>query len=121
MVTITTKEELEKALENKEKEILVEGEMAKKIIRKKKVKKGILIGGIATTAVGIILLPFTGGGSSGLVFHGLTVATGTTTVTMTAGELAILLGFTSTVASIALLKGYTIQVGAGNVLLTRKK
>lgn len=121
MVTVTTKEELEKALEDKEKEILVEGEMAKKIKRKKKVKKGVLIGGIVTTAVGIILLPFTSGGSSGLVIQGLTVSSGTTTVTMTAGELAILLGFTSTLGSIALLKGYTIQVDDGTVLLTRKK
>ena len=120
MVTVTTKDELENALKSKEPEILIKGEMAAKIKRKHKLKRGALIGGIATTAAGIILLPFTGGGSSGLVAHGLTVTAGTVTVTMTAGELAILLGFASTVTSIALLKGYALQVDGNIVKLTRK-
>ena len=55
MVTVTTKDELEKALKSKEKEILVEGEMANKIIRKKKLKKGALIAGGISVLGGIAL------------------------------------------------------------------
>ena len=38
MVTVTTKEELELALKNKEANILIKGDLAKKLHRKKKIK-----------------------------------------------------------------------------------
>jgi len=105
MVTVTTKEELEKALKSKEKEILVEGEIAKNIVRKKKMKKGALIVGGASVLGGIALLPFTGGASAIAIAQGLTVGG----VTVTTAEAAIGAGAILSVASLALLKNYEIE------------
>lgn len=105
MVTVTTKEELEKALKSKEKEILVEGEIAKKIVRKKKMKKGALIAGGVSVLGGIALLPFTGGASAIAIAQGLTVGG----VTITTAEAALGAGAILSVASLALLRNYEIE------------
>jgi hypothetical protein len=105
MVTVTTKEELEKALKNKENEIFVEGEMAKKIIRKQKVKKGALITGGASVLAGLALLPFTGGASTIAIAHGLTVGA----VTISTTEVFVGAGLILSASSLLLLKNYTIE------------
>ncbi len=104
MVTVTTKDELEIALKNKEKEILVEGEMANKILRKKKLKKGSLIVGGASILGGIALLPFTGGASAIAIAQGLTIGG----ITISTAEVIIGAGVVLSTASIALLSKYEI-------------
>lgn len=105
MVTVTTKEELEKALEDKEKEILVEGEMAKKIIRKKRMKRGALITGGASILGGIPLLPFTGGGSAIAIAHGLTAGG----ITISTTEIFVGAGLLLSASSLLLLKNYEVE------------
>lgn len=106
MVTVTSKEELEKALRNKEEEILVEGEMAKKIAKKAKIKKGGLIVGGLSILTGVVLLPFTGGGSVFAIAQGLTaggVAISTTEIFVGAGILL-------SASSLLLLNKYEIII-----------
>ena len=105
MVTVTTKEELEKALDDKEKEILVEGEMAKKIIRKKRMKRGALITGGASILGGIALLPFTGGGSAIAIAHGLTAGG----ITISTTEIFVGAGLLLSASSLLLLKNYEVE------------
>lgn len=94
MITVSTKEELKRALENKEKQIKVTGELAETMRRKSKVRKASKFGAAALIIGGIIAIPFTGGASSGVTAMGLAM-TGLTvgTVTISAAELAILCGF----------------------------
>ena len=63
MKNVSTKEALKRAIEAKEDQIIIEGELAKQLSRKKKVSKGTAIGSIAALAGGIIAAPFTGGTS----------------------------------------------------------
>ena len=126
MVTVTTKEELEKALKNKEAKIVIQGELAnefvKKLEKKKTAKKGVMIGGICTTALGLALLPFSFGASSGIVASGLTVTIGGATVVLTTAEVAIVMGTLGVVVSLAILRDYTVEVKSdGTVTMTRKK
>jgi len=94
MATVSTKEELKKALEAKERRIVVIGELAASMRKKHTVKKASKIGGIALIAGGIIAAPFTGGTSlAGTVTGlGLVAAGAALTITMSAAELAILCG-----------------------------
>ena len=50
MVTVTTKEELENALKNNEATILVTGDLARVMQKKKKIKKAAMISGAAPTS-----------------------------------------------------------------------
>lgn len=95
MVTVSTKEGLKKAIENRETRILVTGELAKTMRRKAKVKKASAVGAAALIIGGVVAIPFSGGASAGLTAMGLT-AMGLTvgTVTVSTAELAILCGFT---------------------------
>lgn len=114
MKTVRTEQELKRLLEAGEKDIKVEGEYAKKIIKRARTKKAIKWGGIGMIVLGIAALPFTGGGSIGAVMHGLTVTTGGTTVVLGIGEVAMLLGATTFVASLAILKGYSVDIDSEN-------
>ena len=105
MVTVYTKEELEQALRAKESHIRIKGELAeviKKKVKRQKTAKKIGIGTAAIGAAALIAAPLTGGASliAGAGAMGLTIGT----VTVSAAELAILVG--GTVAITALLKGY---------------
>lgn len=107
MVTVYTKEELEQALRAKESHIQIKGELAeviKKKVKRQKTAKKIGIGTAAIGAAALIAAPLTGGASliagAGETAMGLASAT----VTVSAAELAILVG--GTVAITALLKGY---------------
>ena len=102
MVTVYTKQELKKALENRESQILVKGELAQTMRKKTKVRKGTKIGGMVLVIVGIVAIPFTGGASSVLTGAGITALT-VGTVSITALELAILCGFV--IAMTGVLKG----------------
>lgn len=119
MKTIGTKEELKNALENKEKEILCVGKVAKAIRRKKKVKMAAKIGGIATfiggTAAivgGIAAAPFTGGVSLTGAVAGASAIAGAgaaltiSTITLSTTELAIICG--TCLASLAIYKHYDV-------------
>lgn len=104
MITVSTKEDLKRALENKEKQIKVTGKLAETMRRKSKVRKASKFGAAALIIGGIIAIPFTGGASSrvtamGLAMTGLTVGT----VTISTAELAILCGFI--IGMTGLLKG----------------
>ena len=105
MVTITTKEELEKALKNKEEEILIEGEIAKRIVRKKNIKKGAMITGGASIVAGLVLLPFTGGGSAIAIAHGLTAGG----ITISTTEIFVGAGLLLSASSLLLLKNYEVE------------
>ncbi len=61
MVTVTTKEQLKKAIKSKEDRIIIEGELAKQLIRQRKVGIGTAIGGGALGLGALIAAPFTGG------------------------------------------------------------
>lgn len=119
MVTVTTKEGLEDALKKKEDKILIEGELAQSVIKKKRLKNTVLIIIIIAAVGAAVLIPFTGGASA-LPLEGLVAGC----VTMSTGELALIAVVAlagMSLAAIALLKEYDIIVEKGRVILTRKK
>lgn len=115
MVTVRNKEELEVALKNKANSIRIEGPYAKAFARtirsrRKKTKVAIGLGTLALIG-GIAAAPFTGGTSlagsvMGATAMGLTIGT----ATISAGELAMILGF----AAYALYRKYTIKFEKGD-------
>lgn len=124
MVTVTTKEELELALNNKEASILIKGELAKTMRKKKKIKKATILSGAGIILAGVALIPFTGGASLAASTIGFTVATGGTTIAATTAEIAILSGVAALglgTISMALLKDYSFEYTPdGGVKLTHK-
>jgi hypothetical protein len=124
MVQVYSKKELQKAIANNEKSILVCGayaqEMKTKYQRRKKNKKGNLIAGGALALAGLVAMPFTGGASGaatavGAGMMGLTIGT----VTLTAAELAIIAGFGLGV--IGVVKGFKVSFKpTGEVLIEKK-
>ena len=103
------------ALKNKADSIRIEGPYAKTFARairskRKKAKSAIGLGALALTG-GIAAAPFTGGTSlagsvMGATAMGLTIGT----ATISAGELAMILGF----AAYALYRKYTIKIEKGD-------
>ncbi len=124
MVQVYSKKELQKAIANNEKSILVCGayaqEMKTKYQRHKKAKKGSLIAGGALALAGLVAIPFTGGVSgaataTGIGMMGLTIGT----VTLTTAELAIIAGFGLGV--IGVVKGFNVSFKpTGEVLIEKK-
>lgn len=114
-ITVTTKNELDEALKNKNvNRIRVEGplanEMRAKAKKQKIIRRGSLIAGSLITAGALIAAPFTAGtsliaGAAGLTATALTVGT----VTMTATELAMLIGGGLGLATLAMKHGYKIK------------
>lgn len=99
MVVVRTKEELQEAVKNKATSIRIEGPyagiVAKKIRSRKKVKKVAMGVGALALVGGVVMAPFISGASlagsaMGIAAMGLTVGT----ITISAVELAMLLGFT---------------------------
>lgn len=93
MRTVYTQNELEEAIKAHEEKILCKGEIARQLAKKKKRKRAARIGvGGALIIGGIVAIPLTGGtsllGTLGAAAVGLTVGT----ITISAAELAILLG-----------------------------
>ena len=117
MVTVYTKEELAKAIENKTSKILCKGDVANEITKefldkRKKNRLGTLAG-IAMIAAGTVALPFTGGMSA----VGIVAGAGSAAIyaraglklgpiEMSPGELAIICG--TIIAVLAILKGMRV-------------
>lgn len=99
MITVTTQQELEQAIFNREPKILCKGEAAKPFLKKRKRKRFAIIGGAALTILGAVAIPFTGGASTGIIAMGLTIGT----VTISTAELAIICG--TVIATAGILKG----------------
>lgn len=115
MVTVQSQAELTAAMDRKEKQICIIGPLAEelypKLQKKKKIKKKILITGAVLVACGIVVAPFTLGTSltgtaAGLAMAGVTIGT----ISLTAGELAMILG------SVTLVSMYTIYKG-GKIII----
>lgn len=121
MITVKTKQELEKAMRQEVSEIKVVGSLAKTLAKKTEKKKavskvatgGAIIAGIFGIGC-LIAAPFTGGisllgegmalSAVGAGAAGLTIGT----VTLTTTELAILCG--SVLGAIALKRGYNAKI-----------
>ncbi len=106
MITVTTKQEFEQAIQNRELKILCIGDAAKPFLKQRKRKRGAIIGGITAAVAGIAAIPLTGGlsaiGSMGVI-AGLTAGT----LTITAAELAIICG--TAIAITGILKGGRVR------------
>ena len=106
MITVTTKQEFEQALQNREPLILCKGDAAKPFLKQRKRKRGAIIGGVIAAVAGIAAIPLTGGasaiGSMGVI-AGLTVGT----ITISAAELAIICG--TTIALVGIIKGGRVR------------
>lgn len=115
--TVYSTAELEEAIKAGETKLLLKGEIAEMIRKRKARKKRTLIGGLALAAAGLVALPFTWGASTPLLIGGLGLTIGT--VTISAAELAILVG--GSIAIIGLCRDYTITFNSdGSVTLERK-
>ena len=115
MVTVRNNPELDAALKNKADSIRIEGQYAKTFARtirsrRKKSKAAIGLGALALTG-GIAAAPFTGGTSlAGSVMRATAMGLTIGTATISAGELAMILGF----AAYALYRKYTIKIEKGD-------
>lgn len=120
MVTVYTKEELAKAIENKTTKILCKGDVANEIIEKflkrKRNRLGIFAG-LAMIAAGTVSLPFTGGMSAAGIVAGASIAgiaamTGLTLgpVEISTKELAIICG--TIIAVTGILKNAKVKFNA---------
>ena len=94
MISVYNKEELRKALENRESAITVKGKLAEELYHMNKKKKRIGILGGLIIAASIVAIPFTGGASAigGATIFGATAALTIGTITISTLELAILCG-----------------------------
>lgn len=108
MKTVYTKEGLKKALEAKEYEIIIQGELAKKIRNKAKIKRIAIGAGIAS----ILAAPVTGGLSLGM---GAVAVSGGTVIAI----IAILCGFS--LAVIGLLNDYDVEFLPNGAVRLRKR
>lgn len=136
IVTVSTKEELEKAVNNNVDKIIITGDMASKIIRsqkKKSVAKKVGIGsavaaGVAAVA-GIVAATVTGGASAvaGLSYATATTATGTAVALSTTELIASILGVLGALGIAAgvinsISKNYDVKISSGSTTVecTRK-
>ena len=119
-VTVTTKEELERAKALKYEEIIIVGEVANKLVKSKKITKLGKIG-LAVLSVSLASIPFTGGSSAVVGFAAVSATTGLSVAVISS---AVYLGITLIVG---LLGDYDItsEVAIGTlkakVTLKRKK
>ena len=118
MVTVYTKEELAKAIENKTSKILCKGDVANEITQEFLNKRNRnwlgTIAGIAMIAAGTVALPFTGGISAAGIAAGAGIAAIAARaglklgpVEMSPTELAIICG--TLIAVVAILKGMRVK------------
>ncbi len=105
MVTVYTKQELAKAIENRTSQILCKGEVAKEFLKRRKRKKVGKIAGAAMIVGGIVALPFTGGVSAAGIAAGAGLTIGT--VVISTAELAIICG--TVIAITGILKNAKVE------------
>lgn len=117
MVTVYTKEELAKAIENKTPKILCKGEVAKEFIKKKRRRGFAKIAGVAMIAGGIVALPFTGGASAAGIAAGAGLTIGTVVISTT--ELAIICG--TIIAVTGILKNAKVTFNADGSVVVEPK
>lgn len=113
---ITTEKELKKALEANQKQIVVGGELAQKIIKRTKRKKTIKRTAIAAGILGVLAAPFTAGTSLGASAMALTAGS----LTISAAELALICG----TAALLFTKGsFDVEVDEknGKVVIRKRK
>ena len=130
MVTVYTKEELAKAIENKTPKILCKGDVANEITKefldkRKKNRLGTLAG-IAMIVAGTVALPFTGGMSA----VGIVAGAGSAAIyaraglklgpiEMSPGELAIICG--TIIAIVAILRGARVTFNKDGSVIVEPK
>lgn len=120
-VTVKTKEELERAVKNREEKIIIRGTLASKIIRNQKKKSlakkigiGSAIGSAVAVVAGIIAAPVTGGASA---VAGVSYATVSYAIATTAGGTAVALSTTEFIAGIlGILGALGIAAGIVNII-----
>ena len=117
---ITTKDEFKSALKRKERRILVGGDLAKKFKRRKQMSVAAKVGGGLLIAASAIAIPFTGGASTagmvaGAGMIGLTVGV----VTISATELAIIVG--GTVALYGIKRGCKVTFNSDGTVVVEPK
>lgn len=115
MVTVTTKEQLKNAIKSKEDRIIIEGELAKQLLRQRKVGIGIAIAG-GTIGIGALAAaPFTGGLSLFGIAGAAALSEGTIIVLASIATIAGL-------SLVGLMRGYDldIELGGQRLKLTRK-
>ncbi len=132
-VTVTTKDELEKAITEKKEEIMVVGELAKKIKKAntaKKIAKGVGVGAVVAAGVaGVAAAPLTGGAS--LVATKMAAplataaATGGVAITLSTGAAVVgalaAIGLT-TICLVSMEKDYEVEAeGEGYKFSWKKK
>lgn len=115
MTTVTTKAELKKAIKNKQYPILCTGEIAQKLIKTKIRTMRLIKIGITIALIGLCLLPFTFGTSTGLTIAGLTLGGGAVVISIV--ELCIILGVLSGLSIFAILKGKNIKIDLQNGII----
>ena len=127
MATIVkTKEQLEQAVKDKEKEIVIDDdELAKNIVRFKKIKKlskwtlGLLLAGTGVGAIGLALAPATGGSSAvvGGISSGVAYSLSTASGTVISTEAIIAIGTLCIIGSavlFAIWKDYNVDIESTN-------
>ena len=138
-ITVSTKDEFEKAVKNNAEKIIVKGALAQEIIKaqkKKDIGKKVGFGGAiaagAAAAVGMALAPVTAGASAVAGFATASAATATIaglgTVTLSAAEFMALCGTVLGTLGIAasvintVAKNYDVKINAGSTTVecTRK-
>ncbi|EFB6771312.1 hypothetical protein FPG84_08790 [Escherichia coli] len=120
LVTVTTKEQLKKAKEDKVDVIVVEGELAEKLKRSKKV--AIAAAGVSGVALTGLIAAIATGGTSFLLYAGVA---GTSAATFTGIEIAsiILAGSIGITLLVGIFKDYEeIEAStSGGIKLKRKQ
>lgn len=100
MVTVSTKNQLKRALENKEPRIEIVGELAQEIQKKSKHKRTIKVVGAALMAGSAAAAPFTAGASLPGVVAGAAALSGVEVIAL------LIIIFAGSIPIIAMLKNY---------------
>ena len=130
MVTVYTKEELAKAIENKTTKILCKGDVANEItkeyLNKRNKNRLGTIAGLAMIAAGTVALPFTGGMSAAGIAAGAGIAAIAARaglklgpIEMSPGELAIICG--TIIAVVAILRGARVTFNKDGSVIVEPK
>lgn len=115
MITVYTRSEFNRAIDNRESIIICKGSVAEEFKSKHRKKKALSVGGIVLAIGGLIAIPFTCG-ASGAVTAGTIAGLTVGTITLTTAELTMICG--TTVALLGILKGAKVTFNKdGNVIV----
>ncbi|HHD2753882.1 TPA: hypothetical protein ACOTG0_002704 [Clostridium perfringens] len=101
-IEVTTKEQLKKAIDEKYDEIIVKGELAKKLHKSRKIKK------LSRAKIGMLTAALTAGAASVPITGGLSLAVATPIAALTGLEIAFIIAvfFVGISLVIAVYNGY---------------